>query len=116
MFDFVFPLYYNIATGDLMILHLSDSVEQKLREVHKVDQLEILECFGNQTRTVLVDDREEHKSNPRTKWFISETDSGRRLKIVFIQPTIFDFVIRTAYEPDEYEEQIYRRRSRGLTP
>lgn len=97
-----------------MILHISDSVEQKLRDVHQVDQLEILECFGNQTRTMLIDDREEHKSDPPTKWFIAETDAGRHLKVVFIQLTALDFVIRTAYEPDENEEELYQTKSRGL--
>lgn len=96
-----------------MILHISDDVEQKLREEHRVDQFEILECFGNQTRSILIDDREDHRTDPPTQWFIAETDTGRLLKVVFIQPTALDVVIRTAYEPDENEKLLYQTRSRG---
>jgi hypothetical protein len=85
--NFVSPLYYNVSTGGALLLHISDAVEKKLRERHQVDQFEILECFGNQTRTALIEDREEHRTDPSTLWFIAETDSGRRLKVVFIQHT-----------------------------
>lgn len=98
-----------------MILHISDAIERKLREDHQVDQFEILQCFDNRTRTTLVDDREEHKTDPPTRWFIAETDTGRRLKVVYIQLTALDFVIRTVYEPSEDEEYIYTERSRGFS-
>lgn len=92
-----------------MILHISDEIEKKLRDRHGVDQFDILQCFGNQIRSALLDDREEHKTDPPTQWFISETDSGRRLKIVFIQLTALDVAIKSAYEPDENEERIYQK-------
>ncbi len=98
-----------------MILHISDVVEKKLKEVHQVDQFEILQCFENRTRSSLIETREEHKTDPPTRWFIAETDAGRRLKVVFIQLTAMDAVIRTAYEPSENEEHIYQTRSRGIS-
>lgn len=97
-----------------MILHISDEIEKKLRDRHGVDQFDILQCFGNQTRSALIDEREEHKTDPPTQWFISETDSGRLLKIVFIQLTVLDVVIKSAYEPDPDEERIYQKFSTRL--
>lgn len=98
-----------------MILHISDAVEKKLKEDHQVDQFEILQCFENRTRSTLIETREEHKTDPPTRWFIAETDAGRRLKVVFIQLTALDVAIRTAYEPSENEEHIYQTRSRGIS-
>lgn len=91
-----------------MILHMSDEVEEKLRQ-RGINQVHLLECFGNQTRSALIDEREEHKTDPPTQWFIAETDSGRRLKVVFIQLTALDVVIKSAYEPDENENRIYQK-------
>jgi len=93
-----------------MILHMSDQVEEKLRR-RDINQIHLLECFGNQTRSALVDEREEHKTDPPTLWFIAETDSGRRLKVVFIQLTALDVLIKSAYEPDASENRIYQKYS-----
>jgi hypothetical protein len=100
--------------GGSMILRISDEIEKKLRERHHVDQFEILQCFENQLRSALIDEREEHKTDPPTQWFISETDSGRRLKVVFIQLSALEALIKTAYEPDANEERIYQRFSARL--
>lgn len=94
-----------------MILLISDEIEKKLRDSHGVDQFDILQCFGNQTKSAMLDDREEHRTDPPTQWFISENDLGRRLKIVFIQLTALEVVIKSAYEPDENEERIYQKYS-----
>lgn len=103
-----------IQDGESVILHISDEIEKKLRDLHGVDQFEILQCFGNQTRSALTDDREENQTDPPTLWFISETDFGRRLKIVFIQLTGLDVAIKSAYEPDANEERIYQKYSARL--
>jgi hypothetical protein len=59
-----------------------------------------------------LDTREQHQSDPPTRWFISETDYGRKLKIVFIN-TDLGIVIRTAYDPNSeetaYIQKIWRR-------
>ena len=57
-----------------MILRMSDEVEEKLRR-RSINQFHLLECFGNQTRSALVDEREEHKTDPPTLWFIAETEN-----------------------------------------
>jgi hypothetical protein len=93
-----------------MILHMSDQVEEKLRK-RGINQIQLLECFGNQTRSALIDEREEHKTDPPTLWFIAENDSGRCLKDVFIQLTALDVFIKSAYEPDANESRIYQKYS-----
>jgi len=88
---------------------ISDATARKLKEKHRVEEHEVVECFQNRTRHTLIDDREEHKTHPSTQWFIAETDAGRRLKVVFIQISRTEYVIRTAYSPDEIEEKMYER-------
>jgi hypothetical protein len=43
---------------------------------------------------------------PPTEWFIAETDTGRRLKVVFMEYPD-RIVIKSAYEPSIEEESIY---------
>lgn len=98
-----------------MILHISDAVEEKLRK-RGITQFHLLECFDNRARTTLIDSREQHRTDPPTQWFISETDAGRRLKVVFIQLTGLDVAIRSAFDPNENEESYYLNKSRPSTP
>lgn len=88
------------------MFEISDQVEQKLRKKHGVGFDEVVEAFVNHTGHYLQDSREQHRTEPPTEWFISETDKGRRLKIVFIFRDD-TFVIKTAYEPSLKEERIY---------
>jgi len=96
-----------------MEFFFSDDTLEKLRTKHYVERHEVIECFDNRTKKALIDDREEHRTNPPTEWFISETDAGRRLKVVYIRVSASATVIRTAYEPSEDEERIYRQRAKG---
>lgn len=80
---------------------------QKLGQKHKVTRSEVEECFLNRTKGLLADTRINHKTNPPTQWFIAETDKGRRLKIVFIKLTDGTYEIKTAYEPNRIEVDIY---------
>jgi hypothetical protein len=92
-----------------MALVLSTAVRHKL--AHKtppVTEAEILQCFANREARYLLDLREEHRSDPPTRWFIAETDFGRLLKVVFI-PKNGNIIIRTAYSPNDVELGIYKR-------
>lgn len=60
---------------------------------------------------MLIDDREDHRRNPPTLWFIAETNKGRLLKIVF-QNRDANCHIITAYEPNQDEIRIYERKSK----
>jgi hypothetical protein len=45
-------------------------------------------------------------------WFVAETDYGRKLKIVFIQRSDGRIDIKTAYEANPTEIEIYERVSK----
>ena len=93
-----------------MNLYIHPSVERKLRDKHKASPVEVFECFQNKVAGSLIDDRAENRTFPPTRWFIAETDSGRRLKVVFIfDKKVRQFVLKTAYEPNQIEEQIYAK-------
>lgn len=78
----------------------------KLTVRHLVKESEIEQCFLNRAGSFLEDTREEHLTDPPTQWFIAETDTGGRLKVVFIQKN-GNTIIRTTYEPNTDEECIY---------
>lgn len=92
-----------------MPLTISAKVREKLaNKKPPVTQEEIVQCFTNRTGSYLLDEREDHDSDPPTRWFIAETDYGRFLKIAFIakEGTI---IIRTAYDPNADEKRIYAK-------
>ena len=91
------------------MLKISAKVAAKLAaKTPPVTRQEIEECFANRTGHYLVDTREEHASDPPTRWFIAETNFGRKVKVVFI-PLEKEIVIRTAYDPNEDERRIYKK-------
>lgn len=92
-----------------MALVISQSVLAKLAAKQPpVTRAEIEQCFANRLGGYLLDEREEHASDPPTRWFIAETYYGRKLKVVFI-PRGEDIVIRTAYDPNMDERRIYAK-------
>ena len=86
----------------------SSSVLIKLGEKHGVTIREVEQCFENKCGVYLIDDREDHQTDPPTLWFIAPTNRDRLLKVVFI------FIdgnvhIKTAFEPDGNEIAIYEK-------
>ena len=65
-------------------------------------------CFENKYGRLLEDTREEHATTPPTAWFIAETNQCRCLKICFI-PYEAELHIKTAYEPNQDEINIYNK-------
>lgn len=96
--------------GVVVKLSICPNVLQKLKEKHGVSRAQVFECFANRQGPMLLDTREEHKTNPPTKWFISETDMGLKLKIVYIR-TDSEFVVKSAYPPNFEELDIYARKA-----
>lgn len=97
-----------------MNLIIAPKIRSKLAsKVPPVAEGEILQCFANQDRTALVDTREEHKTNPLTRWFVSETDYGRKLKIMYV-PMSNGIHIKSAYNADLHIIQLYLKHSRPL--
>ncbi|MGH8119300.1 MAG: ADP-ribosyl-(dinitrogen reductase) hydrolase [Gammaproteobacteria bacterium] len=92
-----------------MALVISPGMEQKLsKKVPPVSRDEIVQCFANRTGIYLYDTREKHRSDPPTQWFISLTDFGRKLKVVFMHKD-GNIYLRTAYTPKPTEIAIYSK-------
>lgn len=81
---------------------------QKLNEKHGVSRDEVEQAFMNRTGQLAEEVRPKNQGGDPRFWFISETDTGRRLKVVFV----FDEeepgpVVITAYDPNPKEESLY---------
>lgn len=96
-----------------MGLHISSDVRRKLSTKHGIDEDEIIQCFANKTHGDLLDTRLEHQTVPPTRWFISETDRGRKLKIVYIYDGN-NIIIKTAFHPTDNSISVYYRHSSPL--
>lgn len=91
-----------------MKLIVSPKTRQKLTDKHDgVSFDEIRQCFANLDRPPLIDSRAQHLTNPVTRWFIAETDQGRRLKICYMPYPSGDFVIKTAFAPNAVEIALF---------
>jgi hypothetical protein len=71
---------------------------------------EIEQCFENHCSGYCTDDREEHRTDPPTLWFVGETNQRRRLKVVFIQRDD-DVVLKSAYPATQEIERIFHKYS-----
>lgn len=91
---------------DLKLI-ITATVLEKLRDKHCVERHEIVECFANRQGQFVHDMRANNLTNPITRWFISETDLGRRLKIAFIPMRDGSIVIKSAYKPNHDELNAY---------
>jgi uncharacterized DUF497 family protein len=85
---------------------VSPKIDAKLDEKHDVEVDEIDQCFDNMCGINLIDDREEHRTDPPTLWFVAETNKGRLLKIIYVYRDR-KFYIKSAYEPNKTEVKIY---------
>ena len=86
---------------------ISEAIRVKLASAHDVSVTEVHQCFANRTGKLLADLREEHATDPPTRWFIAPTNKGRLLKVCYVPRE--DYFVRTCYEPNEVELAIYRR-------
>jgi len=93
-----------------MAINASAKVAEKLAKKHNVKIEEVVQCFANKEdrANYLRDTRWQHETEPPTQWFISETDYGRKLKVVFIRKG-GDLEIKSAFEPNEEEVRIYMK-------
>ncbi|MGE3557247.1 MAG: hypothetical protein AB7M93_30515 [Candidatus Obscuribacterales bacterium] len=91
-----------------MKLLLSSKIREKL-EGRGIDESDLHQCFENRYGSFLEDTREDHRTNPPTQWFISETDNGRELKVVFVQLNKTDIAIKSAFDPNSEEKRIYQK-------
>lgn len=80
-----------------MEFKISPAIRHKLSTRHNVTAEEVYECFMNREGPSFTDDREDHQTTPPTYWFLSETDCGRLLKVIYVQHPDH-FAIKSAYE------------------
>lgn len=93
-----------------MKLVISRRIGDKLRKKHGVSVKELQECFMNRMGRDLFDQRAEHQTDPRTRWFLAYTNRQRLLKVVFIPLAPGGGVeIKTAYEANATEIRIYQK-------
>lgn len=91
-----------------MELRIHDSIVAKIGQKHDLSSKEIEECFLNRDGNYLYDRREDHQTIPPTLWFIAETNKGRKVKVCFISDPDGP-ILKTAYEPNIKEIEIYQR-------
>jgi hypothetical protein len=89
-------------------LIITAKVLEKLKNKHAVDRSEVEQCFFNMAGKLLTDNRELRRTNPPTLWFISKTNKGRFLKIVYIQK-LSEIHLKSAFAPSAVEIAIYAR-------
>lgn len=89
-------------------LLISSKVLEKLKMKHNLGRSEVEQCFSNRTGNLLIDNRALRKTNPPTLWFISRTNKGRLLKIVYIQKGS-EVHLKSAFEPNAIEISIYAK-------
>ncbi len=87
------------------------NIQRKLKVKHNVAMEEVYECFENRTGGFLEDTRAEHATVPPTLWFVAKSNTGRTLKVVFIEHRDLLYEIKTAYESNAEEERIYAKYS-----
>lgn len=97
-----------------MALIISKKILLKLEQKHGVSRDDVIQCFANRERGFLEDVREDHKTDPATKWFIAETDFGRKLKVAFVMDDKGDIYLKTAYPANRIEKHIYNNRAKML--
>lgn len=90
-----------------MQLVISDNVRAKMQAKHEVSPKDVRECFENRRGGFLEDDREQHKSDPPTLWFIAPNHHKRMLKVCFVLRDGKVF-LRTCYPPNANEIMIYK--------
>jgi len=86
-------------------------VVYKIETIHGVSVGEVEECFFNYEtpERYLIDDREEHATNPPTHWFISETNRGRKLKIMIVNRD-GNIYLKSAYDAKESVLKLFRQK------
>jgi hypothetical protein len=89
-----------------MRIVISDSTRAKLQAKHEVSPKDVYECFARRVHGFLEDDREVHRTDPPTLWFIAPNNHNRLLKVCFVlrDGTVY---LRTCYPPNKAEITIY---------
>lgn len=94
-----------------MSIVIIQRIEAKLRDKHGVSEEEVRQAFDNICGNLLIDDREDHATDPPTLWFVAETRKGRFLKVMFVHRDGNNF-IKSAYDATPEIQRIYDRKAK----
>jgi len=89
-----------------MSIVIAPRIKAKLADKHQVSEEEVHQAFDNICGNFLIDDREDHRTDPPTLWFVAETRKGRLLKVIFVHRD-GNNVVKSAYDADEKAQTIY---------
>lgn len=93
------------------MLYLSPGVREKLRK-RQITEAHLMQCFANRPGKYLLDDREEHRTMPPTKWFVAPTDYGIILKVCFVFDPLSKLIeVKTAYPATDVVAAIYNKKA-----
>jgi len=95
-----------------MRIVISDTIRAKLHAKHGVSPKDVRECFENRMGAFLIDDREQHRTDPPTLWFIAPNNHNRLLKVCFV-PRDGTLHLRTCYPPNTAELALYESKAFG---
>ena len=87
-------------------LVISPAVLEKITAKHSVTPLEVEQCFENRSGPYVLDETEEHQTDPPTLWFIAPTTRNRVLKVIFVfrDGNVF---LKSAYDPSKAAVELY---------
>jgi len=86
------------------------AILEKLKNKHDVSAGEIEEAFLNRHGSLAKEVRPRNQGTEDRFWFVSATDQGRELKVVFfIDAEENQPVVITAYEPNDDEVNLYEK-------
>ena len=86
------------------------SILGKLRNKHGVSANEVEQAFLNRTGVLAKEVRSKNQGIEDRFWFVSTTDKGRELKVVFFIDAEENVpVIITTYEPNDDEVNLYEK-------
>lgn len=89
------------------MLRISQDVLDKIG-ARGISRSDIEQCFFNRDGGLCEDTRAQHLTNPLTQWFVSCTDKGRRLKIMFV-PEQDGPDLKSAYDATDEIARIYEK-------
>lgn len=92
-------------------LIISSDILAKLKEKHNVSRREVEQCFENKVGRYVMDEREDHRTDPPTLWFVAPTNCERLLKVIFVFAD-GNVHIKSAFEPGESVIEMYDRLGR----
>ena len=87
-------------------LIVSPNIRTKLETKHNVTVREVEQCFLNRDGETLLDDDEDHRTDPPSWWFIAETNHGRRLQIIFVSKD-GNIYLKSAFDPTPGKIRLY---------